>query len=171
MVPVWLVCCFLGAGKGWEGGKARVNSEGGGEQHQAAQRGTGPAHSYWDLVTAQRWHEGTVRWTSKPFIMGFFFALKWKCLSLTATLQLLVLVLTTQVCGQAQKQKLYCTHSFFLIFECIAKWINSLHGWVHLRGMYLGPHPSFSMTPQLSLHDGTMFQCPVMLDMLVLLRL
>lgn len=48
------MCCFLGAGKGREGGKARVHSEGGGVQHQAAPRAAGPARSYWDIAPAQR---------------------------------------------------------------------------------------------------------------------
>lgn len=60
---VWIwyefVCvCVLGAGEGGQSVKAWIYSKGGGEQHQRAQRTTGPAHKHWNLVRAEPWREG-----------------------------------------------------------------------------------------------------------------
>lgn len=53
------VCfCVAGAGEGRESVKAWIDSEGGGEQHQTAQRSAGAAHNHWNLVTAEWWSEG-----------------------------------------------------------------------------------------------------------------
>lgn len=45
--------CVLGAGESGESVKACIYSAGGGQQHQAAQRPTEPAHTHWILITAQ----------------------------------------------------------------------------------------------------------------------
>lgn len=52
-IHLYVCVCFLGAGEGGESVKARIYSKGGVEQHQRAQRTTGPEHSRRNLVRAE----------------------------------------------------------------------------------------------------------------------